>query len=161
MKTFLLYWNPHFSSYSPERFLDEFAFSPSRKVLREDDPDWDSSPNFFDWSIYEYEKAKEGDRFIFVRVGYEKPTGIIGMGYFTSDPFEDEDWSGQDRLTYYVDMEWESIVDPTSDAVLPTEVLQREIPEVCWTKGLSGVEVSPEVAQRIEELWKAHLDSLQ
>lgn len=160
MNTFLLYWNPYFSSYKLTRFLDEFSFPEGKDVLTEDD-DWDRSPNFFNWSIQEHEKAKRGDRFIFIRVGYEKPTGIIGVGTFTSDPYVDEDWSGQGRWIYYMDMHWDSVVNPTSDRVLTTNVLIDAIPEVMWSKGKAGIEVAPEIAAKIESLWKKHLESVK
>lgn len=41
-------------------------------------------------------------------------------------------------------------------------VLTRDdaIPEVYWTKGKAGVEVSPEIAAKIESLWHNHLLNL-
>lgn len=160
MATFLLYWNPFFSSYKLDRFLDDFDFSEGKDVYTEAD-DWNRSPDFFNWSIVEHEKAKKGDRFIFIRVGYEKPTGIIGVGTFTSDPYEDRDWSGQGRKTYYMDMRWESVVNPASEKVLKTDILTEAFPEVTWTKGRAGVEVAPEIAARIEVLWKKHLEAVK
>lgn len=160
MKSFLLYWNPFFSSYKMDRFLCDFKFPEGKDVLS-DEPDWDRSPDFFNWSILEHEKANMGDRFIFIKVGYDKPTGIIGVGTFTSDPYEDEDWSGQGRKTYYMDMRWESVVKPDSDKVLPASKLIEAIPEVDWTKGKAGVEVAPEIAAKIETLWKEHLESVK
>ena len=159
MKTFLLYWNPHFSSYKLERFLDEFDFPEGVDVLTDGD-DWDRSPNDFDWSIAEHEKAHAGDRFIFVKVGYEKPTGIVGVGHFITEPFEDKDWSGQGRKTWYMGMEWESVIRPTSDKILKTSTLIDAVPEVLWSKGKAGVEVAPEVAKKIEDLWHDHLLNL-
>ena len=160
MKTFLLYWNPHFSSYSLERFLNDFKFPEGKDVLTEED-DWDRSPSFFNWSVLEHEKARESDRFIFVRVGFEKPTGIVGVGTFTSDPYFGRDWSGQGREVHHMDMDWESVVNPTSDKILKTEVLTDLIPEIKWTKGDAGVEVVPEIAEKIEVLWKKHLESVK
>ena len=160
MATFLLYWNPYFSSYKMDRFLDDFDFPEGVDVLTADNEDWDRSPDFFNWSIVEHEKAHEGDKFFFVKVGYAKPTGIIGVGHFTSEPYVDEDWSGQGRKIYYMDMDWETVIKPTSDKVLKTNVLIDAIPEVIWSKGKAGVEVSPEVAEKIEALWKKHLESI-
>ena len=160
MNTFLLYWNPYFSSYKLSRFLDEFDFPEGKDVLTEDD-DWDRSPNDFDWSIVEHEKAHDGDRFIFVKVGYEKPTGIVGVGHFTTEPFISEDWSGQGRKIYYMGMDWESVIKPTSDKILRTNVLIDAIPEIVWSKGKAGVLVSPEVAEKIFALWENHLESVK
>ena len=161
MATFLLYWNPYFSSYKMDRFLDDFDFPEGVDILTADNEDWDRSPDFFNWSIVEHEKAHEGDRFFFVKVGYAKPTGIIGVGHFTSEPYISEDWSGQGRKIYYMDMDWETVIKPTSDKVLKTNVLIDAIPEITWSKGKAGVEVSPEVAEKIEALWKKHLESVK
>lgn len=157
MATFLLYWNPFFSSYKVDRFLRDFKFPEGKDILTEDD-DWDRSPDFFNWSIIEHEKAQRGDRFVFIKVGYEKPTGIVGIGTFTSDPYVDDDWSGQGRKVYYIDMKWESVVNPTSDKLAPTDALQAAIPNVEWTKGKAGVEVDPETATIIESLWQHHIE---
>ena len=86
---------------------------------------------------------------------------MVGVGTFTSEPYVDRDWSGQGREVYYIDMDWESVVNPTSDKILKTEVLMDTIPEINWTKGDSGVEVAPEIAEKIEELWKKHLESVK
>ena len=159
MATFLLYWNPFFSSYKLDRFLDEFDFPEGVDVLTDLD-EWDRSPNDFDWSIVEHEKAHAGDRFVFIKVGYEKPTGIVGVGHFTSEPFLGDDWSGQSRKVYYMKMDWESVIKPTSDKILKTNVLIDAIPEVMWSKGKAGVEVAPEIAEKIEVLWNDHLLNL-
>ena len=160
MATFLLYWNPHFSSYKLDRFLRDFAFPEGKDVMTDDD-NWDRSPDFFNWSIVEYDKARRGDRFVFIRVGQTKPTGMIGVGRFTSDPYEGEDWSGQGRKTYYMDMRWDSVVRPDSDKVLKTSELIETIPEVYWTKGKAGVEVAPEIAEKIEALWRQHIEKVK
>ena len=159
MNTFLLYWNPFFSSYKLDRFLDEFDFPDGVDVLTEFE-EWDHSPNDFDWSILEHEKAHVGDRFVFVKVGYDKPTGIVGVGHFTTEPFISEDWSGQGRKIYYMKMEWESVIKPTSDKILKTDVLTDAIPEITWSKGKAGVMIAPEVAEKVETLWHDHLLNL-
>lgn len=160
MKTFLLFWNPHFSSYTPERFLNDFIFPEGKDVLTDED-NWDRSPSFFNWSVLEHEKAHKGDRFIFVRVGFEKPTGMVGVGTFTSEPYVDRDWTGQGREVYYLDMRWESVVNPTSDKILKTETLIKVIPEIVWSRGKSGVEVAPEIAAKIEALWQKHIEAIK
>lgn len=158
MNTFLLYWNPHFSSYTLERFAGDFNFKNSvyeNCLTLQTDPD--AMPEDFDWSIVEHEKAREGDRFIFIRVGYEKPTGIVGVGVFTSEPYQGEDWSGQGRDIWYMAMEFDAVVNPESDKVLPTAEIAALVPEVDWTKGKAGVMVSPETAGKILAAWDSHL----
>ncbi|MBR5735996.1 MAG: hypothetical protein IKX60_04290 [Bacteroidales bacterium] len=160
MVTFLLYWNPYFSSCKMDDFLKCFYFPEGKDVLTEED-DRDCFPESFNWSVVEHEKARCGDRFVFVKVGYGKPTGVVGVGHFVSEPYEAEDWSGQGRRVFYMDMEWESVVRPDSDKVLKTEVLAEAVPEVLWTKGKAGVMVASEVADRIEALWQKHLEEIK
>ena len=159
MNTFLLYWNPYFSSYKLDRFLNDFHFPEGKDVLTLFD-EWDRSPDGFNWSVAEHEKAHAGDRFVFVKVGYGKPTGIVGVGTFTSDPYIDKDWSGQGRKVYYMDMEWETVIRPNSDSVLKTSDLIKAIPEVMWSRGQAGVEVAPEIAEKIDNLWHDYLLNL-
>lgn len=157
--TFLLYWNPYFSSYKLDRFLNDFHFADGKDVLTDSD-EWDRSPDMFNWSVAEYEKAHAGDRFIFVKVGYERPTGIVGVGHFTSEPYVDGDWSGQGRTIHYMDMDWEIVINPTSDKILKVHELIKNIPEVMWSKGKAGVMVSQEIAEKIETLWNTHVESI-
>ena len=58
-------------------------------------------------------------------------------------------------------MDWESVIKPTSDKILKTNVLIDAIPEIIWSKGKAGVMVSPEVAEKIEALWQKHLESVK
>lgn len=163
MNTFLLYWNPYFSSYKLSHFADDFDFENSvypHCLLAEEDDGY-CMPYDFNWSVVEYSKAHEGDRFFFVRVGYDKPTGLIGAGVFTSEPYKSDDWSGQGRSVYYMDMEFESVVDATSDRVLATDVLTETIPEIDWTRGRAGVMIAPHIAEKIESLWMKHLNSIK
>ena len=160
MATFLLYWNPYFSSYKTDRFLEDFEFPEGEDVMLADDEHCFLFPGDFNWSIYEHEKAHENDKFVFVKVGNAKPTGIVGVGYFRSDPYVDEDWSGQGRKVYYMDLEWEAVIKPMSDKILTAEVLAEAVPEVNWTGGHAGVEVSPEIAAKIEAVWNEHLSKV-
>ena len=62
MKTFILFWNPAISSYTPDDFQKEME-----KLSRHD--------FHFNWSVWEHEKASLGDRFFMVRCG-DGNTGI-------------------------------------------------------------------------------------
>lgn len=99
MNTFLLYWNPHFSGYKVENFLNDFDFEEERDLLTEDD--W-GLPDDFNWSIVEHD----------------------------------------------------------SDKILSTDVLAAAIPEIDWTIGKAGTLINPELAEKIEDLWKQHIESI-
>lgn len=143
--TFLLRWNPAISSYTMKR-------------LDEDIEEWADGywPQDFDWSVYEWERAKEGDKFFMVRVG-EGNTGIFAAGRFTSDPYEGEDWTGKGRKTYYMRMEFEAVFHPERTDIIPTEALKRELPNIDWQRGYSGEMVDSETADRLELMWRDHI----
>lgn len=143
--TFLLRWNPAISSYTMKR-------------LDEDIEEWADGywPQDFDWSVYEWERAKEGDKFFIVRVG-EGNTGIFAAGRFTSDPYEGEDWTGKGRKTYYMSMEFEAVFHPERTDIIPTEALKRELPNIDWQRGYSGEMVDSETADRLELMWRDHI----
>lgn len=143
--TFLLKWNPAISSYTMERLdndISEWA-----------DGYWSDD---FDWSVYEWQKARKGDRFFMVRVG-DGNTGVFAAGRFTSEPFKDEDWSGKGREVYYMQMEFEAVFHPERVGIIPTEELERELPNIDWRKGHSGQLLDKESAERLELMWRDYV----
>ena len=143
--TFILKWNPAISSYTMERLDNDMA-------------EWAEGywSDDFDWSVYEWQKARKGDRFFMVRVG-EGNTGLFAAGRFTSDPFKDEDWSGKGREVYYMQMEFETVFHPERAEIITTEELERELPHLDWRKGHSGQMLDAESAERLELMWRDYV----
>lgn len=150
MNTFILKWNPAISSYSMDRFHNDFSFY--KKPIAEDDGPWD-----FNWSVWDHELAHDGDRCFMLRVGDGENNGIVMSGVLSSEPYEDIDWSGKGRRTFYMDVDFDLVADPVSDKVLPTAVLCEHLPQIEWTKGHSGVRIEPDAALALEKLWYDHL----
>ena len=141
MKTFILFWNPGISSYTIER-------------LRED---LDVEQHVSNWSVWEHKKAHKGDRFFMVRCG-EGKTGICMSGFFNSDPYQGEDWSGKGREVYYMDISADFVIDPDLLPILSTEILSREIPSFDWSGGHSGRLLPAQKAKKLEKLWEKFLE---
>lgn len=144
MNTFILFWNPVISSYK----LDDFQEELQEEAWLLDD---------MNWSVWEHEKAREGDRFFMVRCG-EGKTGICMSGKFTSDPYKGEDWSGRGRETYYMDLEPDVMIHPEYRPILSTERLMLSLPGFDWRGGHSGRLLESEMAERLEELWAEFLE---
>lgn len=150
MKTFILMWNPSISSYTWERFKDD------QKEMCESG--WGEGVG--NWSVWEHEKAEEGDRFFMVKVGHGM-TGIVMAGYFYGDPYEDEDWSGRGRQTYYIDLNITQQIDPDKIDIITTETLMAEIPNFDWTGGHSGRLLDSESAEKLELLWLRYYNKIR
>lgn len=112
---------------------------------------------YFNWSVWEHEKAKCGDRFFLVRVG-EGKTGIVMSGIFDSQPYTDRDWSGRGRLTYYMDMLPNVILDPDKAPMVTTDELTEAIPSFNWRGGHSGQILNQFDAAKLEMMWRDFLD---
>ena len=141
MNTVILFWNPAISSYTLERFKNDLT----------------NLDDTYDWSVWEHDKAKYGDRFFLVRCG-EGNTGICMSGRFSSHPFIGEDWSGRGREVYYMKMLPDYIIDSEVNPILTTKELQKAIPDFNWTGGHSGRILPPEQAVVLEKLWSQYLD---
>ena len=145
MNTVILKWNPSFSSYSMLDYLSDI-----RIMTLEGKRD-------FDWSVWDYDKIHAGDRFYWLKVGMYGQTGIVGRGTITSEPYEERDWSGRGRKTFYVAYTPELLVNPDALPVLTSAELNHEIPGFEWTGGHSGLILSAEQAERLDALWSKYV----
>lgn len=150
MNTFILMWNPAISSYTWDRFKDD------QKEMCEDG--W--SEGVGNWSVWDHEHADEGDRFFMVKVG-EGKTGIVMAGTFVSPPYEDEDWSGHGRRTFYVDLDIEEQVDPDKVDIITTEELYKEMPDFEWKGGHSGRLLDETSAEKLEIMWLKYINKIR
>lgn len=145
MKTVILKWNPAFSSYSMLHYLNDLY------MLRED------GISDYNWSVWNWNKIHEGDRFFWLKVGMYGQTGIVASGTITSEPYKDKDWSGKGRETYYVDFLPNVLLNPDVLPILTCAELEKTIPDFEWAKGHSGLVLSDEQAQKLEDAWTAFL----
>ncbi|MBQ6069329.1 MAG: hypothetical protein IJK84_07495 [Bacteroidales bacterium] len=142
-QTFILMWNPAISSVTME--YHQYCIE-------------NFDTEHFDWSVYEWEKAHEGDRFYLVRVG-DGVTGIVMSGIFSSEPYIAEDWNEKrgSKQIHYMDMELNYIVNPETMPIITTAQLQDAIPDFDWEKGHSGILLTKKQAQKVERLFKQYL----
>lgn len=142
-KVFVLEWNPAFSSYTEAQFAEEYE-------------SFDYA--VFNWSIWDWEKAHEGDVFFLIKCGKDGKTGIVQQGVFSSEPWAGEDWSGKGRPTKYIDMDVQYMIDYKKAPILTTQELEAAMPEFQWNGGHSGREVPFEYACKLEEMWTEYLE---
>ncbi len=141
--TVVLMWNPAISSMK----LDEHNQTIPRMLTE-----------YFNWSVWDYEHAKCGDRFYLVKVGNEGNNGIVMSGVFDSQPHELDDWSGKGRQTFYMDMKPNVILNPDTAPMLTADELTKAIPTFDWTGGHSGRILSKDEAMKLEELWHQYVE---
>lgn len=142
--TIILFWNPEISSFTMQAYCELMKHCQDA---------------YMNWSVWEHEKAKNGDRFYLVRCGKE-PNGIVMSGELCSDPYIDEDWSGKGREVYYMDLNIEYMGDPNGH-LLSSDILTKNIPNFNWHGGHSGrlIESEDDIA-RLEMLWHCYVEDV-
>ena len=138
MRRYLMRWNPSISSFK-ERDFEECVANKKYGVFR------------LSWSINEWDEARKGDLFCMMRVGDEN-AGIVCVGQFISDPYPADDWAGSTKRRMYVDMICTSHTPIGEKPHITLDKLQHAIPEFDWAEGHSGVLLSEELADKLEEL---------
>ena len=141
----ILKWNPSFSSY---RMTDHLLIMVD--LINGE------SEYHHNWSVHDYTIIRPGDRFYFVKVGYGQ-TGIVGCGTITSDPYKDQDWSGQGRDTYYVDFVPDVFLNPDALEILTSAVLTRLIPDFDWYRGHSGIVLNEAQGDALNAAWSKYM----
>lgn len=110
------------------------------------------------WSVYEWEKAHKGDHYYMLRTGDNK-AGIVFRGVFTSDPYPGEDWAGNGKQRYYMDMDCYDCVPADEQSAITIETLEKSIPSIDWRRGHSGQLLSEEDADKLDKLWNKLMKS--
>ena len=140
-RTFILEWRPAISSYKMENFEEEFEHF---------DDAW------FNWSVWEWQDLVPGDEFFMIKCG-EGVTGVVMHGFFDSEPYQGEDWSGKGREVYYADLDPDTMIHPDRCPLLTTEALEAEMPDFQWNGGHSGRVLSGEYAIKLRAMWQEYL----
>ncbi len=140
-RSYLMRWNPSFSSFTEANFKECLESKNSYDMFR------------LNWSIFEWQEARRGDTFYMMREGDEF-AGIAFIGQFTSDPYPGDDWAGSTKRRMYVDMVSIYSLNLGEKPHASLKRLQQAIPEFDWAHGHSGVLLPEEVAKKLEKLFE-------
>ena len=144
-KTFVMRWNTDISNYKLSEFEDAME-------------DFFDEGFYYDWSIWDYQKAHIGDRFYMIRTG-EGKNGVVMRGTIIGTPYPDEDWSGKGRKVFYIRMSLTNMIHPErTPLLLTTYELTEAIPDFNWKGGHSGEILSDAQADKLEKVWKDYIE---
>jgi 5-methylcytosine-specific restriction protein A len=148
MRTYVLTWNPKRWTWATLD-ADIVAVACGRQ------------PSENTWSTGNTRAIEPGDRLFLLKLGVD-PRGIMGSGVAASRPTEEPHWDEEKRASgataLRVGVEFDRLVAP--DAVLDVEFLRENgLAAFHWSPQASGVSMPNDLAQRLEELWRAHVPS--
>ena len=135
--TYILRWNAEISSMTEDDYRENLgAFGEG----------------YIGWSIWEWEKAFEGCQFFMVREDGEN-AGVVFLGDFVSNPYEDDDWAGEEgKRRHYVDLFCRDAVKPGEPPLLTIAELEAAIPDFNWRRGHSGELLTDAQAEALIDL---------
>jgi 5-methylcytosine-specific restriction protein A len=146
MATFILTWNPDAWTMDPGEEGGLIATTASGGVV---DGRW--SVGVRQGGIH------SGDQAFLLRQHRER--GIVSVGEFTSEVYQDTHWDGTGRDANYASVRWTKWLDV--DERLPVELMRSQIPGVSWDRlQASGSTVSYKDARLLAQVWQNHIDSL-
>ena len=137
MNTFILRWNPNISSYKMETHLEVVAHAKKMEF-----------PQSFDWSVFEWQKVKDGDMVILLQVGTDSD-GIAMIGKIMGKPQADESWRKDGSKAHYVYIEIFDAYITTEFKELLAENFENEFDKIKWHKGHSGELLDKATADRL------------
>lgn len=147
MPTWLLTWNP-------KRWVWE-GLAKDAALVRKGKHGTDR------WSCGNSKGIRPGDRFFLLKQG-PVPRGIVASGAITSRPREGEHWDAERRQkgvrALYVELRFESLLDPDKEAPLSVAELTRgPLARVHWRSHISGIRIPDDAAALLERLWASHV----
>lgn len=111
------------------------------------------------WSSGVTKKIQPNDRIFLMKLGSQKPRGIVASGWATSEVFQDIHWGDDSKLAFYVDVHFDTIINPNQQPIFPIEFLQDGVyASVNWTPQASGMSIPDNVAEQLEKDWAKFLN---
>jgi len=113
------------------------------------------------WSCGVTKRIQRGDRAFLVKLGRE-PRGLLASGWVTSEVFERPHWdkakNARGQMARYVDVHWDTILDPDKD-IFPRAWLSTGIySKMHWEPQASGTRIPEDVAEQLEDGWAKFLN---
>ncbi len=137
MNTFILRWNPNISSYKMETHLEIISHVRNMEF-----------PTQFDWSVYEWQKVKDGDMVVLLQVGTEND-GIAMIGKIKGAPEADESWRKDGSKDHYVYIDIFDAFNPAQENAFRAENFENDFDKFKWHKGHSGELIDKATADRL------------
>lgn len=107
-------------------------------------------PTDFDWSVYEWQKVKDGDMVVLLQVGTEDD-GIAMIGKIVGEPEAGESWRKDGSKVHYVYISIFDAFDPAKEKEFRAENFEADFDKFKWYKGHSGELIDKATADRLFE----------
>jgi 5-methylcytosine-specific restriction protein A len=115
------------------------------------------------WGCAATKKIRAGDRAFLIKLG-EEPRGLMASGWVASEIYEDQHWDpakqAQGKLTRYVEVDWDILLDPTVNLFPRAWLSSLAYANMRWEPLASGVRIPDEMANQLERDWTTFVTRL-
>lgn len=115
------------------------------------------------WGCAATTKIQPGDRAFLIKLGAE-PRGLVAAGWVASQVYEDQHWDpdkqAHGKMTRYVDVDWEALLDPAVSLFPRAWLVSPIYANVRWEPLASGLRIPDVIAQHLEQDWATFLAQL-
>jgi hypothetical protein len=109
------------------------------------------------WSTGNSKSIEAGDRVFLLQQGDVR--GIVASGFATSSVSQKEHFHKPNEIANYVDIEWDCHV--ADEDMIPTEDLERLIPNVHWSPMTGGIQIHEEEdVKALEYIWEFGVEAV-
>lgn len=147
MATYLLTWNPEKWNW--------VTLAEDIQIIQQQGYFVDS------WSCGVTKKITVGDRVFLMKLGSQKPQGLVASGWVASSVYQQPHWAKNQvnsKTAFYVDVHFDTILNPQTE-IFPHIWLKDSIyASMNWTPQASGTQIPDEVAEKLESDWAKFLN---
>ena len=97
------------------------------------------------WRTSRKNGVEEKTEVFLIKIG-EEPKGIIAHGHVTEEPY-------LENGRYYVNVEFDKILDYENEEFLKQEDLALKFPEQDWSPQASGIEIKETILPELKRMW--------
>lgn len=149
MATYLFTWNPA-----------RWAWPYLRESIREIQQTGHCRER---WGCAATKAIQPGDRAFLIKLGTE-PRGLIASGRAASAVYDDQHWDAArqppGKLTRYVEVDWETLLDPAVQLFPRAWLASPVYAPMRWEPRASGVRIPDAIAEHLERDWATFLARL-
>lgn len=149
MATYLLTWNPKRWDWNNiDLAIDEIS---------------EVGYHIDSWSCGINKSIKAGDRVFLIRLGLE-PRGIVASGIAHQARYQDVHWdeekAKQGKYANYIDVSFDTILNPDKDRILGYDILSEgKLQDMHWSSQASGINIKDDIADELESVWSSFTEN--
>ena len=134
IEALLFSWNPKKSGWTVEKYKEAYLKVKNGEKYETD------------WRTSRKNGVEEKTEVFLIKIGDEEPKGIIAHGHVTEEPYLEGE-------RYYVNVEFDKILDYENEEILKQEDLMLKFPEQKWSPQASGIEIKETILPELKEMW--------